>query len=280
MGLAPSGRHRRLLGPITNRLGVLGMRYHLSPGGEITFRCLNHDDRHASFSFNLYKGLGHCFSCGWSPRTKTLGRRLGIDLGAEEGGEAEESPRKPRKGWRVPPLGDRGRAYLRERGIAGTIVEKARIGEVAQGLVIPWVGRGGEVIFPAVRAWEGTPKYVIPPGVDKGAQLYGWHLGIGRQAVLVEGELDAVNLHQYGYPALAMGTSHITAAQVADLREVREVFILLDGDSAGERGAVSVYAALCASRPTRILQVPLGRDPGDLSEAESVDILRNVDRRQ
>lgn len=264
---------------MTRRLDVLGVRYRISSKGEVIFRCPAHDDRHASFSFNVKKGVGNCFACGYTPNTAALAKRLGFDAPAEIPEVVDSHRESSLRRWRIPPLGERGRGYLAGRGIEGPIVDKARFGECDGGLVIPWVGRDGYVLFPTVRTWSGEPKYVSPPGADKGEHLYGWHLGVRKQVVLVEGELDAVYLQQFGYPALALGTSHITEAQVRALMG-HEVFILLDGDRAGESGAVSVYADLCAVCPTRILHPPRPADPSDLTRGELDSLLQLVDERQ
>lgn len=278
MALAGSTARRRVLAALTARLDALGTRYRMSQKGEVMFRCPAHDDRHASFSFNVKKGLGHCFACGWSPNTAALARRLHFDAPDAQIEEAVEKPTEQRR-WRIPPLTERGRRYLAGRGIQGPVVEKARLGECESGLAIPWISKGGEILFPTVRTWSGEPKYVSPPGTSKGKQLYGWHMGIGRQAVIVEGELDAVYLHQFGFPALALGTSHITDDQAAEVRGMT-TFILLDGDRAGDIGSEQVYSALRGECEVRTLSPPRPVDPSDLTEEELALLLRDVDRVQ
>jgi DNA primase len=279
VALARSGQYGSILTRVVERLETLGRHPRVTDQGEIVFRCLAHDDRHASFSFNLYKGVGHCFACGWSPTRRMFYQRLGLDIPPEELDKASERPvpaSKPQT-WHIPPLGDRGRQYLRSRGIVEPMFSIARFGETVTGLVIPWMAED-RVLFPVMRTWSGNPKYVTAPGVNKADYLYGWHLGPTPYAVLVEGEFDAIRLRQWGYPALALGTSRLSDAQARQLPSL--VWVLMDGDPPGQAGAQQVAAKAVFFSKVSVLALDENRDPADLSQAETERVLQSVDRVQ
>jgi len=77
-----------------------------------------------------------------------------------------------------------------------------------------------------------------------------------------------------GYPAVAMFGAYISWEQVAKLRRFFErVVIVPDGDAAGRSGAKDAWAKLSPHMITVIVNTPEGKDPDDLSLAETRDLL-------
>lgn len=142
---------------------------------------------------------------------------------------------------------------------------------------------------------SSTPKYLntsSTPIFDKRNTLYGLHLADGairaqKTGIVVEGYMDVVAAHQYGYGNVvaSMGTA-LTEQQVSQLRSLAADFVLaLDPDAAGqeatlrslesswrifERQAVDdrrrSVGLLYQREPLslRIASLPAGRDPDTL----------------
>ena len=102
------------------------------------------------------------------------------------------------------------------------------------------VGFGARTLDP-----EGVPKYLNSPSTplfDKGRLLYGLHRARKRirevdRAVLVEGYMDVLALHQAGFSETvsSMGTS-LTPHQLRQLQRLtRNIYLALDPDPAGRR---------------------------------------------
>lgn len=103
-----------------------------------------------------------------------------------------------------------------------------------------------------------------------------------RTIVLVEGQIDALNLIQYGIPALCiMGTNNWSDAKRSKLQEldIDRVFICMDGDSAGRLAATQLlqgterHGSLIQDKKgiryfqhVENINLPDGTDPGDLAQ--------------
>ncbi|MBI4336978.1 MAG: DNA primase [Chloroflexi bacterium] len=152
------------------------------------------------------------------------------------------------------------------------------------------VGLGG-------RSLDGSePKYLNSPRTpifDKGSLLYGLHLAADAmrrqgEAVIVEGYMDALVLHQFEFcnVVASMGTA-LTESQVAQVRGLASRFVLaLDPDVAGQEatlrsleGSWRLFERLpLVQRPTsgvtlfrrpaalslRVAALPPGQDPDEL----------------
>ena len=142
---------------------------------------------------------------------------------------------------------------------------------------------------------DSNPKYLNTPATsifDKRGTLYGMHLAAeairsGRSGVIVEGYMDTIAAHQFGYRNVvaSMGTA-LTEQQVAQLKPMAPSFVLaLDPDAAGQeatlrslesawhqigqrRSAVmnSSVGVLHQREPVSIgiAALPEGKDPDDL----------------
>jgi len=118
---------------------------------------------------------------------------------------------------------------------------------------------------------EGA-KYMNSPETPiyhKGRTLYGLHISKDpmrktRSAVLVEGYLDLIRLHQEGFENVVAGTGTAFTRQQAAIvkRFADKVFICYDSDDAGRKAAQrSGLALLEAGLETRIIALPADEDP-------------------
>lgn len=161
------------------------------------------------------------------------------------------------------------------------------------------IGFGGRTLLP-----DGVPKYLNSPQTplfEKGAHLYALDLAreairASRQAVIVEGYVDAVTAHQAGFRNVvaALGTA-LSPRQLASLgRLADDIVFALDPDAAGQqatlRSLVVARQALATPVPVpgrggraaerqahyrtatvvtlRVAQLPAGQDPDELIRAD------------
>ena len=156
------------------------------------------------------------------------------------------------------------------------------------------VGFGGR-IMPAGELPKGDPppKYVNTPQTpifDKGAMLYGLHRAAeeARSAgtvVVVEGYMDVVAAHQFGYRNVvaSMGTA-LTERQASLLRRYAGRLVLaMDADEAGKAANLRAMQVVAASQTQirgagrdrqgpleiRVLALPTGKDPDELIRTDA-----------
>jgi len=142
-------------------------------------------------------------------------------------------------------------------------------------------GFGGRVID------KGEPKYLNSPETilfNKSKVLYGLHLALPhirreKEAILVEGYMDVILLHQHGIKtAIApLGTS-LTERHVSLLRgRVERISMVFDGDAGGEK-AVLRGLKLLKDEGCRvnIAELPQGMDPADYILQNGAEGFRSV----
>jgi DNA primase len=140
-------------------------------------------------------------------------------------------------------------------------------------IIFPIVNAGGKVIGFGGRVLnQGTPKYLNStdtPLFRKGSTLYGLYqakeaIRKSDRAVVVEGYLDVVALHQYGvdYAVATLGTA-LTVEHVRALsRYTKNVVAFFDGDPAGSRAAERSFEIFVeAGLLGRAAFLPNGEDP-------------------
>ena len=105
---------------------------------------------------------------------------------------------------------------------------------------------------------EGQPKYLNTPQTplfDKGSILYGIDLARhaireSGTAVIVEGYMDAIAAHQFGYENVvaAMGTA-LTEQQVGLVRRgAKRIVMALDADAAGQMATLRGLETMTVAR--------------------------------
>ncbi len=143
-------------------------------------------------------------------------------------------------------------------------------------LMFPIRNRKGQVIGFGGRALgDATPKYLNSPETSlfvKGHELYGLfearqHTRRIRQLVVVEGYMDVISLHQFGFTEVVatLGTA-TTAEQVRLLfKSTTKLIFCFDGDRAGRAAAWKALGnalpELRDGRELRFLFLPDGEDP-------------------
>jgi DNA primase len=143
------------------------------------------------------------------------------------------------------------------------------------------VGFGGRVVG------EGEPKYLNSPETPlfhKGEVLYGLERTADAirkedRAVLVEGYMDFLSLHQAGIPNLVatLGTGFTPAHARLLTRFTRRVVVNFDPDSAGQAATRrSLDILLESGFEVRVLRLPGGKDPDRFVTEEGPDRYREL----
>lgn len=186
---------------------------------------------------------------------------------------------------------------LTEVGLVTRRDDGAAYDRFRERLIFPIRDKDGRIVGFGGRALgDARPKYLNSPQTpifDKSANLYALDLAQdairkSREAVVVEGYMDAIAAHQHGFPNVvaSMGTA-LTPAQVGLLRRsVDRIVLALDSDAAGQLATVRGLDVLRAEvsdadRPflgvdglvrfdrtlkidVRIVRLPAGKDPDEL----------------
>lgn len=134
---------------------------------------------------------------------------------------------------------------------------------------------GHTVAFTGRIIGSGEPKYLNSPAsriFDKSSVLYGLHLAKQSIAqhnavIVVEGQMDTVSLHQYGFTnAVGISGTALTKDHVHLIRRLtRKVYLCLDGDKAGIQATFASIENL-TNEDMDIFVVTLGADAKDPDE--------------
>lgn len=233
--------------------------------------CPFHKDSNASASINLKKELFHCFTCkqGWHlSQVEEYLRGSG-----PTGQEAEAPPPEPEP---VPPpqvldedtLVGLGEQHLEARGLpadpdqlGADVFVDTEPGSKMYGYL---VFQRGQMLVGRNLLDDGRPRYLNTAGA-KDLFFIGDDTS-GRTAWLAEGIFDATALHQAGVrPVAALLGCEVSDHQAYLLRR-RTVFILLDADQPGWKGARAVAEKLREYEANPIIvELPedMGKDPGE-----------------
>ena len=202
----------------------------------------------------------------------------GRDLLAQRGVSAEIAERF---GLGYAPDGDALGRYLNQRGDdpelaaeAGLLSERDNGGyrdRFRNRLLFPIRTREGRVVGFGGRALgDAMPKYLNSPQsviFDKSGLLFGLDLAqesIRRedQVVIVEGYMDAIAAHQFGYSNVvaAMGTA-VTEQQIGLVKRLsRNIVLALDADAAGQGATVRSLEMLPGALDQELTPIGAERD--------------------
>lgn len=108
--------------------------------------------------------------------------------------------------------------------------------------------------------------------------VYGEHmLTHATDIVLVEGQIDAINVWQAGFNAVAVMGSALAEKQSMRLLGMvpdgKGIVLLLDGDKAGQEATVEIRAKLLGKSILKIATCPENSDPGELTKRELIEVI-------
>jgi DNA primase len=177
---------------------------------------------------------------------------------------------------------------LNQTGL-GTVVEHGQFSSPFRNrLMVPIFDERGRTVGFGARRLDGETmaKYINSEETllfDKGSLLFGLHLAkseIKRQdaAILVEGYLDVVLMHQHGFvnTVASMGTA-LTSDQAQRLKRLcAHVFLAFDQDNAGLAAVDRAYAVLCdIGVGVRVIRFE-AKDPADYVLSVGASGMRNA----
>jgi len=185
---------------------------------------------------------------------------------------------------------DKAHPYLRQRGITEETAKVFGVGyfagrgSMSGRVVIPIENGRGELIAYAGRSIDATePKYKLPVGFKRSAEVFNLHRVLAlpessRGSVIVcEGFFDCMKIHQAGVHAVVslMGSA-LSDVQEKTLCQFAHVILFLDGDEAGREAARSVAARLIHRTFVRVIDLPDGKQPDQLSSDEIKKVLETT----
>ena len=201
---------------------------------------------------------------------------------------------KPQESETNPPLGFALKnlvsehAYFEERGLSPETVEHFGLGYCQRGtmagrIAIPIHHADGQLVGYAGR-WPGEPpeerpKYKLPNGFHKAAEIFNLHRAIEESEgplVVVEGFFDCFALWQAGIArVVALMGSHLSTTQerllLDSISNSEQIELLFDADDAGDDALEQALRQLAPHAYVRAISLPeRGMQPDHLPEEELV----------
>jgi len=182
---------------------------------------------------------------------------------------------------------DLNHPYLAGRGVDAKTAAHFGIGfypgkgSMEGRIVIPIHNEDGVLVAYAGRnIGPSEPRYKFPVRFRKSLVLFNLHRAVhhGKAVIVVEGFFDCLKLYQVGFPCVValMGCTLSHRQEALLVENFREVTLMLDGDSAGRRAGALVAARLVSKLAVRVVEVPLGTQPDQLS-ADQIHCLCDPD---
>jgi DNA primase catalytic core len=170
-------------------------------------------------------------------------------------------------GWADGKLGThlKGQGFAQEAAIEAGVLRRQEDGSIrdffSKRIVFPIIAKGEVVHLTARGLSDARPKYLHIPGPL--THFYNERAVNETTVFVVEGPIDALTLAAWDIPAVALlgATSRLDVA-VERLAAVERVYLCLDSDAAGERGATVLCERLGAR--CRVVMLPAGNDVNDL----------------
>lgn len=265
--------------------------------------CPFHTETRPGFGINLKTGLYHCFGCGARGNIVSFIRKVeelssyteALSLLISKYGiytNEEVSAPNLAFGKKVAAVGiqyideetlrqwDFRHPYLETRGISEIWQKRFRIGydQESNAITIPWHDRFGQCVGVKFRSVTGKRFWVLKTGelAPNDVTLWGINHVVRRRDTVIaitEAEIDALYAWQI-LPTLAVGTSHISEAQVRELANtnVDTVIIATDNDAAGRDLAASLQSKLVWIPNLRPVDWSLFPDKKDLNSLTQVQL--------
>ena len=305
---------------VSMRMALHHYQVNRKKGDELRGRCPIHKgEGQNTFHVSLAKNAFQCFSC--QARGNVLDfvaameqcsvRDAGLKFQEWFGIEKPESAQptakkpvedKPAEAARVgesalvnKPLSfqlkgiDPAHPYLAERGISKETAETFGVGffsgkgSMSGRIVIPIHNDRGELVAYAGRSIDGSePRYKLPAGFHKSAELYNLHRVLEQSSaqgpvVVVEGFFDCMKVSVAGFPCVAlMGSSLSDVQEALVAAKFERVIVMLDADEPGQQAAAECLTRLSRLMWVRAALLPEGKQPDQLSSEELQEVLASL----
>jgi DNA primase len=266
-------------------------------GSEFLTLCPWHADTNASLTVSPRTNRVHCFVCSRGADA--------IGWLQERRAQEHRAERQRLLGWRqeqqeqfhkalLADLEQEGPAgqFLRQRGLTAETASAWGLGLNGTRLMLPLADGLGRCCGFSGRTLTGEdPKYrnsandalfcksELLFALDRAAPA----IRRSGEALLVEGPLDAIQLHQVGleHTVASLGTSFsVEQAQRLIRCGARRLMIAYDADRAGQQAAARVVAtcrtlAIAGELDLLVVSLPPGEDPDSLVRSGGADAIRN-----
>jgi DNA primase len=210
-------------------------------------------------------------------------RKQGSELVSERKQEPEVGENRPLQ-FTLRDV-DCAHEYVAQRGLTTETAAYFGVGFfrgkglMAGRIVIPINNPNGELVAYAGRSIDGTePKYKLPGGFHKSRELFNIDRAIdvhSETVIVVEGFFDAMKVHQSGLPAVValMGSTLSGEQENLLVENFSRVLLMLDGDEPGREAARSIGIRLLNRMFVKIVTLPAGKQPDELTSDELHAIL-------
>ncbi|PEM08517.1 toprim domain-containing protein [Bacillus wiedmannii] len=167
------------------------------------------------------------------------------------------------------------KAYLMKRGISEEIAKRFIVGydPKTNAMAFLWRDFKGKVINVKFRTIQGKKFFYLDGGQQIKNHLFGLydvHKEGTKTAYIVESEIDALYLWSHGFPAAAIGSSHMSDVQRRLILQsnIETLVIATDNDAAGERLRRQIKRELGGYMELKDLKLPnYVKDVNDLPPA-------------
>ena len=161
--------------------------------------------------------------------------------------------------------------YQFQRGLTEDVIKKFSIGSTADGkyITFPCWDEHNHLIGIYKRSTTNK-EFIIPKQITKCVYLLNFCLQENKTTVYVcEGQLDALKLWAWGYPAIALfGTGSKQQYDILKKSGIRNYILCFDGDEAGHKGEKRFIHNMPDNIFISSKILPDGKDVNDLTKEE------------
>lgn len=161
--------------------------------------------------------------------------------------------------------------YQFQRGLTEDIIKKFSIGCTSDGkyITFPCWDEHNHLIGIYKRSTVNK-EFIIPKQISKSVYLLNFCLHENKTTVYVcEGQLDALKLWTWGYPAIALfGTGSSQQYTILKKSGIRNYILCFDGDEAGHKGEQRFIQNMPNNIFISCKILPNGKDVNDLTKEE------------
>lgn len=234
------------------------------------------------FYYNADKDVGYCHHCGFKgPLEEEHVDNLNVVS------IKDRVPFNTKSFDQLEPLPPEAQRYLQKRFQGVNLQElsetfKLRYSRQYHAIAIPTYDTAGKLSGTKFRfiAPSGDQRYIA----EEASQFGGyWINGRPDKLLIVEGEFDAITAKVIGFEGtiLALQTNKLSQESVQRVRSFKNVFLNLDNDEAGNKGAESIKQILGMIEPS-VVTLPNAKDLNELIQKvgrdESARLLKEATR--
>lgn len=172
---------------------------------------------------------------------------------------------------------DRAQEYFSTRKISTHAQKELLLGysEKQDMVTVPVFDIDGKCVGFVGRSVEGK-TFKNSTGLPKSKVLFNLNRSKHRKIVVVESSFDAIRLWQLGIPAVATLGATVSRGQISLLQKyASSIIVCPDSDEAGKKLGEKIIKFI-NNKSIEFVQLNKGKDIGDLSDNEIVDLFNNA----